>query len=1043
MTVTIVYGSTGDGYAYSQDATYSNVRNGAGLQAFASNPVGYAGQSKYTQYASTQTFFRFAYTAVPATEVVTSATICLTVSQVFGPAIARDLEVRAYNWSAGGVTTADWQNPTALASRVLFATYANVNTVSAGQRIRAGSDLLIYHTSVSTGMEFMLVTNRQRLGTVPTADEMVVVNLAGTAGTATDPALVYTTAPRSRVFGALGASAQLADGTWAYIENNGAGYDLKHVTQAGTVTTIGALPIGTTAATFADPAGAQGLALVTDPDANLYVFGRLGSAPGSIACRAYAKAAGYAWTAGTLRAFAMPSHSAQINNVTAAWVGQTGGVIFVLCAHGAGTLVPSGTTDTAWATVSRDSLLSGAGALPLAVGDASAIMELDTLPDEAGGHRNEVGSGLDVAVSADVPGWTYASSWARKRVPGQNGYTALARYLISGIGTGSPQQSQEPSVGWGVKDASGKLRVIEATGGLAMVVSADRDTGFGISAYIQMHTADLSGSTSVGRVYLAGESIPSMPDGPAVASSQAWDAAFSPTENRVWVYYVDVTNSLRVRRTPISLDTFTATRQEVTVYTAPAGSTIQAIRLPRGGRVSARALVQVAYVNGGVNSLANVVDQYNVAPTAPTLTPRSGVDATLAFSLTWTFTDPNAGDTQSAYQLQIEDTAAPGVAVVDTGKVVSASMARTITAGTLANSKTYQWRVRTYDALDVAGPYSGYSSFTTAAGGAVTITSPAADNPPGIATDEYQITWSAAGTVQAGYRIWLYRAGAMISDSGWIASAAQTHLITGMLSDVENEVRVQVRNSALVTSNIGTRLITPSYGTPERPAITVTPVPDGGYMEIAVSNPAPGQPAGGGPEYGFEPGDSLAGFTDSAGTLALSTDRALRGTGSGKFTATGGVQAYSRAPAQPVTTGQRYTVRFWAYSTAGRNITASIDWLGPAAAYLSTGSAQIAVPAGVWTLCRFTGSAPAGVETARYGPTLNTPNPSAGEIIYIDDLLISPASDRPETIFNEIYRRPVGESTWALIGTCEPDSVYRDYSATSGVAYEYMARGIG
>lgn len=190
----------------------------------------------------------------------------------------------------------------------------------------------------------------------------------------------------------------------------------------------------------------------------------------------------------------------------------------------------------------------------------------------------------------------------------------------------------------------------------------------------------------------------------------------------------------------------------------------------------------------------------------------------------------------------IELEAADGDSVVDTGKVTSATSSRTVAGGTLTNGVSYRWRVRTWDALDTQGPWSNYGTFSTSSGGTVTITDPATDNPAGVITDDILVTWVATGTTPAKVRARLYRndTGAMIGDSGWQTYAGSNqNYISGMVSDVEHTITIQVENAALLQSGIGSRLVTPSYGTPEVPLITVTPIPDGGYVLIAVENPPP------------------------------------------------------------------------------------------------------------------------------------------------------------------------------------------------------------
>jgi len=97
----------------------------------------------------------------------------------------------------------------------------------------------------------------------------------------------------------------------------------------------------------------------------------------------------------------------------------------------------------------------------------------------------------------------------------------------------------------------------------------------------------------------------------------------------------------------------------------------------------------------------------NTPPNAPTLDSPADSDrfnpgASVTF--TWTFSDPDVGDSQSAYQFQLDDDCDFSSPVIDTGKVSSSS-----TSTTQALPSTvglYYWRVKTWDSQDAEGPYS-------------------------------------------------------------------------------------------------------------------------------------------------------------------------------------------------------------------------------------------------------------------------------------------------------------------------------------------------
>ena len=84
-------------------------------------------------------------------------------------------------------------------------------------------------------------------------------------------------------------------------------------------------------------------------------------------------------------------------------------------------------------------------------------------------------------------------------------------------------------------------------------------------------------------------------------------------------------------------------------------------------------------------------------------------------TLSWTFNDPDSGDTQSAYQAICERwNGSAWVAHFDTGKVTSATSSHALTVGQRLNgATTYRFRVRTWDASDADSPYSTNFSWAT------------------------------------------------------------------------------------------------------------------------------------------------------------------------------------------------------------------------------------------------------------------------------------------------------------------------------------------
>lgn len=113
---------------------------------------------------------------------------------------------------------------------------------------------------------------------------------------------------------------------------------------------------------------------------------------------------------------------------------------------------------------------------------------------------------------------------------------------------------------------------------------------------------------------------------------------------------------------------------------------------------------------------ANFTIQHNVAPNAPALdNPVGGatIDRTVTNRFSWTFSDPDSGDSQSKYQLQarVQGTTTWTYDVT----VTTSATYRDIAGGTFAAGE-WEWRVRTWDAAGEVGPYSAATPFVAATG---------------------------------------------------------------------------------------------------------------------------------------------------------------------------------------------------------------------------------------------------------------------------------------------------------------------------------------
>jgi len=1047
MTVTIVFGKTSDGYLYSYDASQTNSRNGPADGATGGNTAFVGRNNNDGQYATFLSYLGYDYPAIPASDVVTAAAVRVYVYNQLSASFAQDLVWRGFAWSGSGLTVADWRNPTQIAA-LRHDGLVHMLSGATGKTVQASSDELLAAMRPATSMEHLLHTNYNLAGAAPTRDEAIALATTEQAGTAFDPMLVYTSVTRNTLFGVLGAQVELSDG-WAWLESNGAAtptITLKYRPfGSATVTQIATIPIGAAVNQFAVPAGYQALALVADPAGNLCVLGRYSQAENSLALLAFQRGGGVTWTVKPMRSTSMPTYGAAINQVVALWHPFGSGSILAFVGHigSAGDSVVHNETQHAIFDFAPLLANTGNGLR----GSGNSLPALGVVAPPSGyfnAWHNETGTGMDVASPSQIPPGSadqaYFYSFGGDQNLGDNRALSEGWYILNAASTGFQWTKTVSTNGYGRKDAAGKVRVVPVSSQAAAFISADSDSSWGISIKVKNHTG--TDSTLIGAENLSGLGIPSMPDGPAIAQTAAWDAVYNEIENAIHVYYVDAADAGRVRRTVFDLNTMNGRLNETLVYDDAGAGTVKAIRVQRNSGVGQTTLVTIAIDTAGVLTTQYVVDTFNIAPTAPTLVTRANFDAAQAANFDWDFNDPN-GDPQYAYQLEISRIS-DEVVVLDTGKTLSAVSNRTVAGNTIANGFDYRWRVKAWDPSDVESPWSTYGTFTASAGGTVTITAPAVNNPLDVITDDIPIAWSVAGTVQAAYRVWLYRGATLVSDTNWIASGATTATVAGMLSDQAHEIRVQVRNAQAVVTNIATRTLTPSYSTPEKPIVSVTPQPEDGFALVTIDNPTPGAPALGIPEAGFETG--VSGW-QAGPNAAVAAEAGIvhRGVGALRITSTlnGQDPVYARDyPNQrDVIAGQRYTARMWVYASIQCNVSATIDWSTAAFAYLSSSSFGTLVPAATWTQIQVTGTAPATAAKAVYGPSI-AGGVAAGTYVILDEVTLGNASDRPETAENQILRRIAGtDDAFEILGTADPDGSFRDYTATAGITYEYRVRG--
>jgi hypothetical protein len=185
MTTTTVYADTSDGKIISEDATYSTCRAGAALSQTTNATADRVGQ--LTGYECHELFFRFDTSSIPDTDTVDSAVFSLD-GNTDASTTDFTMEARASAWGAT-LTTADWVAGADLGALTLLASLSTAS-YSAGYMDFTSDAAFPANVSKTGYTELLVCSSRHRVGTAPTGNEYVVVTMADTAGTTTDPKLV-------------------------------------------------------------------------------------------------------------------------------------------------------------------------------------------------------------------------------------------------------------------------------------------------------------------------------------------------------------------------------------------------------------------------------------------------------------------------------------------------------------------------------------------------------------------------------------------------------------------------------------------------------------------------------------------------------------------------------------------------------------------------------------------------------------------------------------------------------------------------------------
>jgi hypothetical protein len=668
------------------------------------------------------------------------------------------------SWAGPNVTTSNWVPGANLSALPLFGTVAAQGRSNA---VMQGDPTVINRTG---NTRFIAYDVNLESSTEPSG--LPVVGWMASVTFDVHNTLYVVTHEPDTILGAMHGSVQLSDGSTAYIEiSGGAGVPtatLKHVSVAGTVSTIGTIPTNGGSGSFlkltSDP---QSLALVANTAGDLIVIGARDSSTVRIGKLVWKRLTATTWnfevtaSTQTLDGVLNPhSFAAILVNGSAA-----GGLGRVFVAYYGvdgerGWVLFDADTQVAWNNLSHaknPSWLPTLGGAP--TDDRSIAMD------------TSVQFGTSVLVGAGNQLWRVTVS-------------------TSGI-TGATQVSSS--------FATPRYTRIHGSGTTRWHIVRSEVGWFGQS----LTFFEVSGTTLTARTSPGGS--------PATATFASF---YDGNSDSIAFYYWDTNNNTILRRRSFNIATGVWSA-ELTVSTFTGTGTRSTLRVPV--RVSVPTMVDIHHsrLDAGTAVFVRHRGETNVAPTAPTLVPRQSINAAIIERFNWTFNDPNVGDVQSAYQLVIVNNATSAV-VHDSGKVLTANTFRDLPAATLANGTVYRWRVRTYDANDVVGPYSADSTFTAVAPATVNITFPTAGG--NVSTSIFNVTWTysqANSVAQSEYRVRILRQSnnSVVVDSGWVAGTATTREVQGVLSG-QYIAEVQSRTLGM-PSNISTRNFTVSVAVKE------------------------------------------------------------------------------------------------------------------------------------------------------------------------------------------------------------------------------------
>lgn len=211
-------------------------------------------------------------------------------------------------------------------------------------------------------------------------------------------------------------------------------------------------------------------------------------------------------------------------------------------------------------------------------------------------------------------------------------------------------------------------------------------------------------------------------------------------------------------------------------------------------------------------------------PTAAVQSPTSDAYYTYATNtvFSWTFSDPYAGDTQTAVEIIVErnDT---GAVVYDSNKVTQTALTLSVPSASLLKDVKLRWKVRVWDSDNVAGNYSPYGLFTLSDLPIVTVTAPTG---AAVASGNPTVTYTLdAPTTQIKRRIVFRKTSdnSIVHDSGEQITSSLSY--TPSTTILENSIQYTVTVTVTDQNNMvgsGTSTFTTNYPAPATATFTAS-----------------------------------------------------------------------------------------------------------------------------------------------------------------------------------------------------------------------------